>query len=128
MARLCFDSSNAFRRSMAFLSFFVGLLFGPLRGDSDGEKSLSSSFTERSLFLRGDLRDLVGEYCSFQSLITSVLQNASILGRCGDGGTRSLFEGDCSLDLGGPKGGVTGLTPSAILYGDFNLGGELPRC
>ena len=51
----------------------------------------------------------LGEYCSFQSLITSALQKASILGRCGEGGMRWRLEGDCNLDFEGLDGGVTGL-------------------
>ena len=75
--------------------------------------------------MRGDFNTFFGECWSFQSLMTSALQKASILGRCGDGGTRFRLEGDCSFEFGGLNGGVTGREPSLDLYGNLNLGGEL---
>ena len=127
MAKACFFSLNAFSRSAARLSFLAGLLLELLRGDSEGESSLSSSSTEYSRNLLGDFSVFLGEYCSFQSLMTSELQKASILGRCGEDGIRCVLDGDCSFGFEGLEGGVTGREKSLDLYGDFDLGGELYR-
>lgn len=59
---------------------------GLLRRDSEGDNSPSSSSTDWKRNLRGDFNVFLGEYCSFQSFMTCWLQNASMLGLCGDGG------------------------------------------
>ena len=48
----------------------------------------------------------LGEYCSFQSLVTSWLQKASILSRWGEGGIRYRLEGDFNFAIDGLEGGV----------------------
>lgn len=87
-ASCAFCSSNAFRRSVSFLSLLAGLLLELLRADFEGDNSSLSSSTECKRVLRGDFKAFLGEYCSFQSLITFALQKASMLGRCGEGGIR----------------------------------------
>lgn len=87
-ASCSFCSSNALRGSVDFLSLLAELLLELLQGDSVGDDSSPSSSTERRRILRRDFKAFFGEYCSFQSLITSALQKASMLGRCGEGGIR----------------------------------------
>lgn len=72
-ARVCFVVSKALRRDLSALE---GLLGGDLRGEIDGETEVSS---DRGKSLRGE-DSFLGEYWSFQSLTTSALQKASILG------------------------------------------------
>ena len=78
-ARACFSVSNSLLRSRATLSFFEGDLVGLLRveADGDGGDSSSSCRANRRFVLGGFL----GEYWSFQSLMTAALQKASMLGR-----------------------------------------------
>lgn len=56
--------------------------------------------------------------------MTSWLQKASILGRCGEGGILYFLEGDGSLSLDGLDGGVIGRSLSLNLF-VTDLGGEL---
>ena len=126
-ARSCFLSLKALRWAMAVLSFLAGLLDGLLRGETIGEisSSLSSGSTWRCR--RIDFGVFRGEYWSFQSLMTSWLQNASMLGLCGVGGIGAFFDGDCKRGLIGLEGGVSGPCFSLILWGDLDSGGELLR-
>ena len=77
-ARSCFFSLKAFFCSIASLSFFAGVLKGLFRGELLGE--ISFSFSSSSEKRRLDRGVFFGEYWSFQSLMTSWLQKASMLG------------------------------------------------
>lgn len=102
----CFCELKALRRATAALSGFVGLLIGLLRGELHGEASPSLSSGDMTRFRRAVAGVLRGEYWSFQSLMTSWLQKASILGRWGVGGIRIFLDGDCNRDFDGLVGGV----------------------
>ena len=105
-AMSCFCALNALRRAIAALSGFVGILVGLFRGELHGVASPSLSSSEMERFPRFVAGVLRGEYWSFQPLITSWLQKASILGRWGVGGIRIFLDGDCNRDLNGLAGGV----------------------
>ena len=102
----CFCELKALRRAIAALSGFVGLFVGLFRGELHGEASPSLSSGDMKRFRRLVAGVLRGEYWSFQSLITSWLQKASILGRWGVGGIRIFLDGDWSRDFDGLAGGV----------------------
>ena len=92
-----------------------------VRSDSSTSQSSESDQTSKSsslanpcffgLAVSGSLR---GEYWSFQVLITSEDQNASMLWRCGEGMVAPRFEGERrwsllgDLSLVGEAGGVVG--------------------
>lgn len=97
---------------MSALVRFAGLedLFGEVVGEMSSALGCSLSF-------RGDLSGFCGEYWSFQSLIASAVQNASMLGLSGGVGTRgTFFEGDRSFNFDGEAGrGVDGLSGRSSL-------------
>ena len=124
LAISCFELSKALRLASAILSFFAGLLDGLLVGE--GGVAISESLSSKiNRFFRAVMGVFRGEYSSFQSLMTSWLQNASMLGRCGVGGMRNFLGGDCNLDFEGLDGGVTLACLSPTFDGDLKRGGEL---
>jgi hypothetical protein len=104
VANSCLLASKARFFAAAFLFFLAGLGWGVL--DGEAEAGLRVLALDRGGGVDLGL-GLWGECSSFQSLVISWAQNASTLGRCGEGGIRAaVLEGDLSLDLEGLDGGV----------------------
>ena len=109
----CFESSKSFLRCNSALSFLNGDLTGLFVEDSRGDVGAEKSDSFNSLIGNVSLDELMfcfcGEWTSCQLFVISALQNASMLGRCGVGGTFAFsFLGDWSLGLIGLVGGVIG--------------------
>lgn len=131
---LSISERNESARSSLILSKALRAARSFLRGDLDAllvESGMGCSYSlssVRSTESRRAVRGLLtGECESFQLLITSWLQYASMLGRCGVGGIRYRLDGDSSFFFVGLHGGVAGGGFRWILRGDLSRGGELER-